>query len=196
MDRVTGAIDDEKDAIRRAVRASRLARPDAERTAAADAIAQRGSALVARAGAATVACYLSSPDEPPTRALIAALQREGIRVLLPMIRPGRVLDWGEHAGEERRTRLGVPETVADPLGPSAIREAGLVFAPAAAVDLDGRRLGWGGGYYDRALALLPSRRPVWAVLYDSDVVDRVPHEAHDLPVAGAVTPTRTLSFDR
>src|SRR5690606_31569343 len=117
VDRVTGANDDEKDAIRRAVRASRLARPDAERTAAADAIAQRGSALVARAGAATVACYLSSPDAPPTRAHIAALQPEGIRVLLPMIRPGRVLDWGEHAGEERRTRLGVPETVADPLGP-------------------------------------------------------------------------------
>ncbi len=185
-----------KDAMRKRIRASRRAMGDDERREADAGIAREGAALLARAGARTIACYLSGPVEPPTRALLAYASGAGIRVLLPIIRPHGVLDWAEHTGGERVAALGVPETTGAPLGPGAVAEADLLFVPAAAVDAEGMRLGWGGGFYDRALAALGSRRSVYAVLYDADVVDRVPHEAHDVPVTGVVTPTRTLSFDR
>ncbi|MGO2049231.1 MAG: 5-formyltetrahydrofolate cyclo-ligase, partial [Microbacterium sp.] len=37
-----------------------------------------------------------------------------------------------------------------------------------------------------------NRPPVFAVTYDSEVVDSLPRELHDQPVTGVVTPTRTL----
>lgn len=191
---MSGSVDDDKRALRRRVRAARGALGHDDRRRADAAIAERGSALFS--GARTIACYVSAPFEPPTRALIAAAREAGIRVLLPISGPGGILDWSDDASGERITSFGVPETTGRPLGPEAIAQADLVFAPAAAVDERGSRLGWGAGYYDRALTRLDSRRPVYAVLYDADVVGHVPREAHDVPVTGIVTPTRTLTFDR
>lgn len=189
-------MDGEKNELRQRIRSSRAARGPRERAAADAAIAARGIALAERAGARSLACYLSGSTEPPTRALIDAAVSHGIRVLLPVIRPGRVLEWAEHDGSERQARLGVPETAATPLGEGALAEADLILAPACAVDERGFRLGWGGGFYDRALAGPGSGIPAYAVLYDFDVVARVPHEAHDVAVTGVITPTRTLTFDR
>lgn len=182
--------------LRRRIRQQRAGLSAAERGSADTAIARQASALITRAGARTIACYLSAPTEPPTCALIAWASAHGVRVLLPISRPNGVLDWGEHTAHERVNELGVPETTSPPLGPGALGTAEIVFAPAAAADLEGHRLGWGGGYYDRALARSDSRAPVYAVLYDLDVVAHVPHEHHDVPISGAVTPTRTLSFER
>lgn len=189
-------MDAEKNALRARIRSSRNARDARARAAADSAIGERGVALAERAGARTLACYLSGSAEPPTRALIGLAAARGMRVLLPIVRPGRVLEWAEHDGSERETRLGVPETAGTPLGVGALAEADLILAPACAVDELGFRLGWGGGFYDRALAGPGSGIPAYAVLYDSDVVARVPHEAHDVAVTGVITPTRTLTFDR
>ena len=185
-----------KNALRDRIRAARAVRGAAERQEADHAIAERGMALLDGSGARTLACYLSSPTEPPTRALIAAATARGIRVILPVARPGGVLEWAEPSGAERVTGLGVPETTGAWLGPSALDQADIILAPACAVDAEGFRLGWGGGYYDRALAGPGDGIPAYAVLYDSDVVARVPHEAHDVAVSGVLTPTRTLTFDR
>ncbi|MGI6877793.1 5-formyltetrahydrofolate cyclo-ligase [Microbacterium sp. gxy059] len=181
--------------LRARVRAERRARPAEERAAADTAIGDRLLALAR--GRACVACYLSAPSEPGTRSFLRRAEEEGIRVILPVPRDDGSLGWVPSAGSrERRGAWGVPEPVGDALPPSALAEAGLVIAPAAAADGSGGRLGWGGGFYDRALAALPSPRPVWAVLYDSEVVDRVPRETHDMRVTGIVTATRTLPSDR
>jgi len=182
--------------LRRWIRQQRAGLSAAERGSAGEAIARQASAIVSRAGAHTIACYLSGPTEPPTRSLIAWATAHGVRVLLPISLPNGMLDWGEHTADERMNELGVPETTSPPLGPRALRTAEIVFAPAAAADPAGHRLGWGGGYYDRALAQSASRAPVYAVLYDFDVVAHVPHEHHDVPISGVVTPTRTMSFER
>jgi 5-formyltetrahydrofolate cyclo-ligase len=63
----------------------------------------------------------------------------------------------------------------------------VVLVPALAVDRRGRRLGRGGGYYDRTLASLAG--PAYAVVYDDEVVEEVPVEPHDVAVAGALTPS-------
>ena len=189
-------MDAEKNVLRDRIRSSRSERPVGDRATAATAIAERALNLAAQAGARTLACYLSGPSEPPTRTLITQAQAAGIRVLLPIVRPGRVLEWALHNGEERMTRLGVPETTGAPLGIDALASADLILAPACAVDEAGFRLGWGGGFYDRALAGPGAGIPTYAVLYDSDVVERVPHEAHDVAVDGVLTPTRTLTFHR
>jgi 5-formyltetrahydrofolate cyclo-ligase len=102
-------MDAEKNALRHRIRASRAARSAGDRAASDAAIAERGIALAERSGVRTLACYLSGSTEPPTRSLIALATARGIRVLLPVVRPGRVLDWAEDDGSERTTRLGVHE---------------------------------------------------------------------------------------
>lgn len=71
--------------------------------------------------------------------------------------------------------------------------ADVVLAPALAVDRLGRRLGRGGGSFDRALARVDPRRAL-AVVYDDEVLDHIPAEPHDQRVGGALTPSALLRF--
>ena len=72
------------------------------------------------------------------------------------------------------------------LGVDAIRNATLVVVPALAVDRSGRRLGRGGGSYDRVLARLSAGVLTVALLNDEELLDAVPAEAHDRPVGAAL----------
>ena len=54
------------------------------------------------------------------------------------------------------------------------------------------RLGWGRGFFDKTIGSMEGCPPVYAVIYDSELVDEVPSDLHDQPVAGVITPTQTL----
>ena len=62
-----------------------------------------------------------------------------------------------------------------------------VLVPGVAFDRDGRRLGYGGGYYDRLLPLLSPRAARVAGAFDLQVVERVPAGPHDIAVDTIVT---------
>jgi len=53
-------------------------------------------------------------------------------------------------------------------------------------------MGWGRGYFDKTIGSMEKCPPVYAVIYDSEVLDALPSEVHDQPVTGVVTPTQTL----
>jgi 5-formyltetrahydrofolate cyclo-ligase len=126
--------------------------------------------------------------EPPTQPLLDALRAAGVRVLLPVI-SGERLDWASYDGEGALAQgpLGLAEPTGHRLGSDALSAADVVLVPALAVDRSGHRLGRGRGYYDRALATAAG--PVIAVVFDDDVIDDVPIEAHDRDVDGWLTPS-------
>jgi len=136
-----------------------------------------------------VALYLSKSPEPSTAPLIGWLRTAGVHVLLPVLHDDNDLGWGLADAGLHPGRLGLTEPLED-LGPQAIAAAELVICPALAVDLSGVRLGRGGGSYDRALARVPAGVPVWAAVYDSEVLPRLPQDSHDQRVTAALTPTR------
>jgi 5-formyltetrahydrofolate cyclo-ligase len=76
----------------------------------------------------------------------------------------------------------------------AVNDVDLMIIPAAAVDSTGMRLGWGRGYFDKTIGSMEKCPPVYAVIYDSEVLESLPREVHDQPVTGIVTPTRTLTL--
>ena len=80
------------------------------------------------------------------------------------------------------------------LGPIAVDEVDLLVIPAAAVDESGMRLGWGRGYYDKTIGSIEKCPPVYAVIFDAELLDEVPTDPHDQPVSGVVTPTRVITF--
>jgi 5-formyltetrahydrofolate cyclo-ligase len=107
--------------------------------------------------------------------------------LLPVLLPGGDLDWAVADGRYEPNRFGIPEPVGPRLGPEAIGACDLVLVPALLVDRRGTRLGRGGGSYDRALARATGLTV--ALLHDDELVDELPCEPHDIPVAAVATPS-------
>ncbi|MFF0671870.1 5-formyltetrahydrofolate cyclo-ligase [Streptomyces tendae] len=170
---------------------------------AAEALAGRALGLPEVAGAHAVAAYVSVGAEPGTLALLDALRARGVRVLLPALLPDNDLDWGEYTGEgslarvRHGGRMELFEPAGERLGPDAVTRADVVLLPGVAVDGRGLRLGRGGGSYDRVLARLAAagaRPALLVLLYDREVVARVPAEPHDRPVDAVVTPSAVRRF--
>lgn len=189
-------MDDRKRALRADLREKRQALSPVSRERAGEGVAAQLEALVAAHGARSVSCFLSTNAEPDTRAFIRDAVSRGIRVLLPITRVDGLLDWAVASadGEIAEGLFGLPEPVGELLGPIAVNDVDLMIIPAAAVDSDGMRLGWGRGYFDKTIGSMQKCPPVYAVVYDSEILDSVPRDVHDQPVDGVVTPTRTLTL--
>lgn len=186
---------DAKQQIRAAVRASRALRSTAAQQAARDQLTAQLSTLVTARGARAVSCYLPMPGEPDTSGFIEWAQTHSIDVLLPISREDRGLNWARLGAAGTAAGLhGIQEPLGEHLPAEAITNADLLIIPACAVDAHGMRLGWGLGYYDRLLASLNTQTPVFAVIHDDEFLPHVPAAAHDIPVNGIVTPTRTRLF--
>lgn len=132
------------------------------------------------------------PTEPPVGHLMARLRCAGTTVWLPVTLPGGVLRWRDPAAPGaapvRSRPLGAtPAELAQALEAADLPPLDAAFVPALAVGRDGRRLGQGGGYYDRAVPAL--RCPVIAVVHDHERLDTVPAEPHDIRVQAVLTPT-------
>jgi 5-formyltetrahydrofolate cyclo-ligase len=184
----------EKASLRARLLAERRALDPDVRAAAAIRIQETLVALLAEAAPRTVAGYVPFGSEPggadlPT--VIAAGLPAGGRLLLPVLRDDRALDWAVH---EPGSLTDWRSPAGARLGMAAIGEAEVVVAPALAVDRRGVRLGRGGGSYDRALALASPAALVVALLYDGELLglQELPAEPHDRRVSAAITPSLGL----
>ena len=176
-----------KAAARQYLLGARKTRPHAE-----DLLASARSQQAVQ-DAQRIALYVSIGAEPQTGALIDWLLAAGREVLLPILYADNDLGWGLAPGAADLVpgRLGMSEPPVD-LGPDAIATADLVICPAVAVARDGVRLGRGGGSYDRALARVSPGTPIWAAVYDSEVVEALPADDHDQLVHAALTPNQLI----
>jgi 5-formyltetrahydrofolate cyclo-ligase len=69
-----------------------------------------------------------------------------------------------------------------------LKRLDLALVPGVAFDMGGHRLGRGGGYYDRLLAMFGG--PACGVAFDRQIVERVPAGPHDVQLNCILTPTR------
>jgi 5-formyltetrahydrofolate cyclo-ligase len=149
--------------------------------------------ITQRKGAGTrlnVFIYLSYSSEAPTDKLVEGLQSLGIRVFCPRMRE-RELQAVEYGEDFTLNALGIRE----PIGTPSEEEMDVVLLPLLAVDVDGNRLGYGGGYYDKYLRTHGEAVRV-GYGYDFQVMGRVPHTDKDEKVDFIVTEKRILSPQR
>jgi len=188
-------VANQKRALRAELRERRQNLTGPEQDAATAGITRNLIDLTTDLSARSVSCYLSARNEPNTRPYLNWASENGIRVLLPITREDGLLDWTTGDGTtETESILGLPEAVGELLGPIAINDVDLIIVPAAAVDATGLRMGWGRGYFDKTLGSMEKCPPVYAVLFEGELVEEVPRELHDQAVDGAVTPTRIVQF--
>jgi len=144
------------------------------------------------AAAQVIASYLSCGDEPVTKLLNQTLIKAGKILLLPRIQ-GSELIWVQWNGDE--TQLNKKTKIAEPIGQPFTNFAAIdvVLVPALRMDSDGYRLGQGGGFYDRFLPKVNA----WKIglLHDGELSSqKLPREAHDIPLDAAATPDLVVRF--
>jgi 5-formyltetrahydrofolate cyclo-ligase len=191
----SGGVAADKAALRRRLLAARARLGPDQRAAAARSLRDAVLELPQAQMAGTIAAYYSLASEPDTHGLIYALWKRGSYVLLPLLRPDADLDWASYEGPDslRPGPRGLAEPAEPPRGMDAVARADLVLVPALAVDRGGVRLGRGGGSYDRALARVGPGIPTIALLYDGELLDKVPADDHDQRVRLVARPSAGIT---
>lgn len=185
-------VEEEKRAIRAAMKRLRRAMPPSERAALSGAICERllarADVMAAIAAHGTFAVYLAAPDEVDLSQFIARLWSEGCPVAVPA--------WRE--GSYRLVRYARGMALA--AGPMGIREPGkdaesvaphdvaCWIAPGLAFTPQGARLGYGGGWYDRFLSGAAQSAVALGVAFPFQVVPTLPTGPHDIALTAVVAP--------
>ncbi len=136
----------------------------------------------------SVAGYWPLPDEMDIRPLLSALVDAGHKVALPcLVATGAPLIFREwETGDDMQLgAFGVRE----PLKTRLQVKPQLVLLPLLAFTPDGKRLGYGGGYYDRSLEALRREGDVFAcgIAYAGQETPDLPTDEHDQPLDGILT---------
>ncbi len=129
--------------------------------------------------------------EPNTRLLIEKLLEQGKVVGLPRMLPGRQMEVRRYdpAIPMVKAAFGIEEPSTDcDLIPR--EEIDFVLTPAVAYDVNGYRMGFGGGYYDRWLPGFTGKTV--GLCRDSVLQQTVPVEPHDARVDAVVTENRII----
>ena len=139
----------------------------------------------------TVFLFCGTPAEPDTARLFAPLLKQGKRIGLPRMRPGRQMDVHCYCPDRSLIRhpFGIlePDETCPILSPE---EIDLVLVPALCYDRKGFRLGMGGGYYDRWLGSCSG--VTVGLCRQALLQNTLPTEAHDHPVHVVITPTEII----
>jgi 5-formyltetrahydrofolate cyclo-ligase len=176
--------------VRNAVREKRDAVPGDVREERAERVVERFLDLPEVERARAVMLFSSFGSEVPTGSLIERLHARGVVVALPRIEGTALVPIPYAPGDPTTTTpIGAEEPVGGPpLDPASIDVVGV---PGLAFDRGGRRIGYGGGYYDRFLRGLP----VFTVglVFGLQVLDEdLPAGRFDLPVDAIVTEEETI----
>lgn len=181
-----GAPGQAKRELRRLVIARRDAMPHAERQALSEAICGRVAASPEFAGASSVLLFASFGSEVNTTGLLRAALRDGKRLALPRVHPvTSELELREVTSIEDDLAPGrwdIPEPIPARCPQVDLADTGFVLVPGVAFDRSLRRLGYGGGYYDRILRRLPSGVPAVAICFAAQLVPAVPADDRDVRV--------------
>ena len=176
----------QKSDLRAAVLARRDAIPELHRRTRSEAISRRVQALPEFTAARVVMAYMSMGSEFDTQTLVEAVLQRGARLVLPRVDKATKM-LALYAVRDLQHDLksgiwGIREP--DPARCDIVKlsEVDFILMPGAVFDLERRRLGYGGGFYDKLLSLPERRALTVAVAFDEQLVPLVPTEPHDIPV--------------
>jgi len=135
-------------------------------------------------------------SEVDLRPLMMALKQRGATLALPAILDKTTIVFRELVRGAEMIDMGFgtfgPGPEAAELSPT------LMLMPLAAFDARGHRIGYGAGYYDRAIARLreAGHDPrLIGVAFDCQEVERVPDQQHDIILPQILTESGLRRFD-
>jgi 5-formyltetrahydrofolate cyclo-ligase len=179
-------------ALKAQLRSERLATRDAlqlqARTEKCIALVSHGDGAITFKPGTVVSGFLPIRSEADIRPLMEALEERGARICLPVVidRETIVFRAFHPQAELVKGSFGTsgPGPDAEELDPE------IMLVPLAAFDARGHRIGYGGGYYDRAIERLRQKgvNPrLIGIAFDCQEVASVPDEPHDMQLDAVLT---------
>lgn len=171
----------DKSQLRREIRAKRLSSEYVEY--ASSVIAKKVLSSAEFINCSSLFIYASTKTEPTTDAVIAAALRMGKRVYLP-----KCVSDGEMTAikindisELKSGYMGIRE----PCGSETAESFDLCIVPCLAASLCGKRLGHGGGFYDRFLS--GRRTYKMCLCFEDNILKNIPTDIHDIDMDSVIT---------
>ncbi len=184
----------DKTAIRQEMRARRKALSPEAKARAARIVCDKilahpdvAAALDPFDGWGALAVYLASPDEVDLTSAIEGMLARGITIVAPR--------WNGETYELAKLKsLRDEDLRKGPMGILEPKDADIVppknvavwLVPGLAFTRDGKRLGYGGGWYDRLMAGTGKYATKFGVAYAFQIVEDLPNEPHDIRVNGVI----------
>jgi 5-formyltetrahydrofolate cyclo-ligase len=175
----------ESKALKKSLRIGALARRDALdpqfRIEAALAVADTARAQIPVEPDTVVSGFWPIRSELDIRPALAALREQGARICLPAILDKSTIVFRELVRGAPLVDMGFG--TAGPGEDAAVLDPDIMLVPLAAFDRRGHRIGYGAGFYDRAIARLAERGlspRLVGIAFDCQEVERVPDEPHDV----------------
>lgn len=142
-----------------------------------------------------VLSYIAFGSEVDLEKLHRRVLEDGKRLAVPRVVDKTSMDFVEIRENTtfEKSAYGIMEPVGDPI---EIDEKTLVVVPGVAFDHEGRRIGYGGGYYDRVISLLKDDDNVLefvGVFFDLQQLEVIPAEAFDETLDLLLTESQVIS---
>jgi 5-formyltetrahydrofolate cyclo-ligase len=146
------------------------------------------------ASAAVLALYAPIHQEVQTALVTSEALAAGKAVLYPAV-VGDLLQFRRLTALDELApgRFGIPEPSWEKFNPGA---ADIIVVPGVAFDLYGRRIGYGKGFYDRALHRLEGRGKLVAFCYEFQLFEEIVGEPHDVAMDIIVTEKRVVRVNK
>ena len=141
-------------------------------------------------GGGAVAVYLASADEIDLSDFIREMLDLGVKVVSPRWN-GETYDLARLTGLDEGVLRRGPMNILEPADAEIVkpRDVSVWIVPGFAFTKDGKRLGYGGGWYDRLLAAAAKNALKIGVAHEFQIVDDLPCEQHDILLNRVVTAT-------
>ncbi len=144
--------------------------------------------------ASIIAGFWPLLDEINTRPLLEALAEKhqiGLPVIIPQTPVMEFHRW-EPASALKTGAFNIPV----PHAAETLPQPDIVLTPGIAFDLQGHRLGFGRGHYDRCLAAIRQKKSIIVVglAFDIQIVDQLPFQVFDEPVDCLITDQRIIQI--
>lgn len=139
-----------------------------------------------------IACYLPAPEEFDSTAIIETIWAKKCNCYLPIIKEDNTLQFVLYEQHDplQANKYGILEPVKREQVVQP-QDLDIVITPLVAFDLDGHRLGMGGGYYDKTFAFLHEyyfQKPFFLGLgFAAQQADCLPSDSWDINLDGILT---------
>ena len=148
----------------------------------------------------TLFVYVNFRSELETLELIRLCLSQGKRVAVPLVDASTVSMIPLLIQDPEKDLVpgyyGIPEPDPQKSLRVAAREIDAAVIPGSVFDIQGGRLGYGGGYYDRFLVNDAPQAKRIGLAFEMQVVEKVPVEPHDQPLDILITEKRTVVLPR
>jgi 5-formyltetrahydrofolate cyclo-ligase len=190
-----------KSELRQRIRLERNRLPESEILAAGQSLSSQLDTHNIIQPRKKIACFLSFDGEISTQSTLRLIGKLGARCYLPKLRPHKPNRlWFmpyQQTTSMTNNRYGIAEVDLPINKAIAVSKLDVILVPLVGFDLQGNRLGMGGGFYDATFNHLRNKenRPLFIGLaYDMQKFENLPSDSWDLPLDGVCTEKNFYRF--